>query len=313
MILSQRSSVRLPVRTLVCNLDHWNEATVLNVSEGGLALEAMAPVNMNRPVHVILDWAEASGSIEAGGEVAWNDGGRAGVHFSVLSESSRARLIEWLFQDVATRYARRENLIPDRRPHGLTLPAPGWERAAGAPSPGGNGFAAERGESGTLRLTALLTAEHQIATGELELPALLDLMAKRAHCVTQASGAAIALGTRRSAVCVAKSGALAPDLGVTLDAEHGLSGECLRSGAVVRCDDLDSDPRVDPESCRRTGLRSVLLVPFSGAPAAAAGVLGVFSRRTNAFNDYDLATLKRMTDVILAASQSSSPAAVAVR
>ncbi len=103
MIQSQRHSVRLPVRTLVCNLDHWNEATILNVSEGGMALQAMAPVNMSRPVQVILDWAESSGSIEASGEVAWNDHGRAGVRFSSIGETSHDRLIEWLYQDVAAR------------------------------------------------------------------------------------------------------------------------------------------------------------------------------------------------------------------
>jgi len=111
MTLSQRRFVRLPVRTLVCNLDHWNEATILNVSEGGMALQAMAPVNMSRPVRVILDWAESSGSIEASGKVAWNDHGRAGVRFSSIGETSRDRLIEWLFQDVAARCVKRENLI----------------------------------------------------------------------------------------------------------------------------------------------------------------------------------------------------------
>jgi len=313
MTLSQRQSVRLPVRTLVCNLDHWNEATILNVSEGGMALQAMAPVNMSRPVQVILDWAESSGSIEAGGEVAWNDDGRAGVRFSSIGETSRDRLIEWLFQDVAARCVRRENPIAVQRPHGLTLPAPGLGRAADTPSSNGNGFAAAGQDGlGKLRLTALLTAEHQLATRGLELPALLDLLAKRARCITQASGAAIALGTSQLAVCMAKSGASAPDLGITIAAGRGLSGECLRSGVIVRCNDVDSDRRVDPENCRHLGIRSALLLPLFNAEAAVTGVLGVFSERPSAFDDYDLATLQRMTEVIMAASRLSASAPAAI-
>lgn len=314
MIQSQRHSVRLPVRTLVCHLDHWNEATILNVSEGGMALQAMAPVNMNRPVQVILDWAESSGSIVASGEVAWNDHGRAGVRFSNIGETSHDRLIEWLYQDVAARCVRRENPIPIQRPHGLTLPAPGLGRAANTPSSNGNGFAAA-GQNGLdkLRLTALLTAEHQLAARGLELPALMDLLAKRARCITHASGAAIALGTSQSAVCIAKSGTSAPDLGIRIAAGRGLSGECLRSGAIMHCNDVELDRRVDPENCRHLGIRSALLLPLFNAEAAVTGVLGVFSERPSAFDDYDLVTLQRMTDVIMAASRLSAPAPAAIR
>ena len=314
MIQSQRHSVRLPVRTLVCNLDHWNEATILNVSEGGMALQAMVPVNMSRPVQVILDWAESSGSIEASGQVAWNDHGRAGVRFSNIWEASRDRLIEWLFQDVAARCVRRENPIAVQRPHGLTLPVPGLCHAADTPSSNGNGFAAA-GQDGLdrLRLTALLTAEHQLAARGLELPALLDLLAKRARCITHASGAAIALGTRQSAVCMAKSGAAAPDLGITIAAGRGLSGECLRSAAIVRCNDVDSDPRVDPVNSRRLGIRSALLLPLFNAEAVVTGVLGVFSERPSPFRRLGSCYLAAHDGCDQTASRLSITATAAIR
>lgn len=304
MIPSQRRSVRLPVRTLVCNLDHWNEATVLNVSEGGLALQAIAPVNMNRPVRVVLDWAEVSGSIEAGGEVAWNERGRTGLRFTSLGESSRARLVEWLFQEVAARFVRRQPAMADRRPHGLTLPAPAARRATDTPQrPTKPATSPLPQPSRTLQLSALLTSEPQMGAGELELPALLDLMAKRAQCITHASGAAIALGTRHLAVCMARSGDSAPDLGVTIGAGRGLAGECLGSGAIVRSDDVERDPRAGPESSRQPDIRSTLLLPLHNLQATVIGLLGVFSGRTSAFDDYDLATLQRMTEVITSLAQ----------
>jgi len=311
MIPSLRRFVRLPVRTLVCNLDHWNEATVLNVSEGGLALEAMGPVNLNRPVHVVLDWAEVSGSIEAGGEIVWNERGRTGLRFTDLAENSRARLVEWLFQEVASRFVRRPLPASDRHPHGITLPATTIRRLPETrPVPKAVSSTAAL-SSATLHLTALLTSEPQVGAGELELPALLDLMAKRAECITHASGAAIALGTRYTAVCMARSGSSAPDLGVTIGAGHGLAGECLATGSVVRSDDLQRDPRSDPQAARQPGIRSALLLPLYNQQATVIGLLGVFSSRTSAFDDYDLATLQRMTDVITSLAQPAAPAAAA--
>jgi len=312
MISSQRRSARLPVRTLVCNLDHWNEGTVLNVSEGGLALQAIAPINPSLPVHLILDWAECSGSIEAGGEVKWNDHGRVGIRFSTMSETSRGRLIEWLFQDVAARCLGIGGLIAAQpsSSNGLFGPVSDGQGSVDLPSAEVCNFAEPAPEgSDKLRLTALLAAEHQYSARGLEFNALLDLLAKRAQCVTGASGAAIALGNAQSAICVASSGALAPDRGSRITAGFGLSGECLLSGAVVRSNDLQPPPRVDAN--RVSGIRSLLLIPLFKKDAVV-GVLGVFSEKVSAFDDSDLATLHRMRPVILSLQSASERVAAAM-
>ena len=41
----------------------------------------------------------------------------------------------------------------------------------------------------------------------------------------------------------------------------GFSGECVKSGKVLRSD--DADIRVDQESCRALGVRSIVAVPGS--------------------------------------------------
>ena len=294
---NRRHAVRLPVRTLVCNLDYWNEATILNVSESGLALEAMAPVNMNRPAEVILDWTEMSGPVTANGEVVWHERGRSALRFTGMGETSRIRLVEWLFHDLAARLMRPQRMS-DSRPHGLGLPAGRGRHFENTP-PARPGATPGQEAQAKLRLSALLTAEHQVNAGEMELAALLDLMAKRAQYVTQGSGAAIALGTRGSAVCMASSGELAPSLGVTISSDKTLAGTCLQSGEIVRCDDAHADPRIDPQRSLRLGIRSALLVPLHRPQAAVTGVLGVFSERKSAFDEYGLAALERMRDVIV--------------
>ena len=75
----------------------------------------------------------------------------------------------------------------------------------------------------------------------------------------------------------------------------------------------DRDVHSDPVNRRRLGIRSALLLPLFNAEAVVTGVLGVFSERPSAFDDYDLATLQRMTDVIMAARRLSAPATAAIR
>jgi hypothetical protein len=295
--IKQPRYLRLPVTTVVCRINDSHPGTILNVSEGGIAIQPIAPVNCNRPFQIKFDCVELNASVEATGRIAWVDRSeRAGLRFSALPETSRARLIEWLFQSVALRctavaHAQREQKA----------------RAADSP-PVPVDSTLHTSSMETLRITALITADNHAPIGGLELRAILDLMAKRAQSITQSSGAAIALASPTgSVVCVARSGSAAPDLGVHLDAHSGLSGECLRTGAVTRCDDLEKDPRADRTSCQHLGVRSTLVLPLRRVQGSVAGVLGVFSTQPSAFNDYDVATLLRMTSSIIGAMKLFSP------
>src|SRR5579863_5114044 len=69
-----------------------------------------------------------------------------------------------------------------------------------------------------------------------DLDAALLLIARRAQTFTRASGAAIALSHGTEMVCRASSGRDAPSLGVRLKAGSGFSGECVRTGKLLRCE-----------------------------------------------------------------------------
>ena len=85
------------------------------------------------------------------------------------------------------------------------------------------------------------------------LDEVLQLVAERALTITGADGVAIAWAEGDAIVCRASAGTIAPDAGIRLDPNSGFSGECLVSGRIVRCDDADSDPRVNLQACRRSG------------------------------------------------------------
>src|SRR5438105_7220158 len=97
---------------------------------------------------------------------------------------------------------------------------------------------------------------------ELDLEPGISIIAERAQALTGATGAAIALRKGDEIVCRARTGRTAPDLGVRLQANSGLSAESVRTGEVLLCDDTESDPFVDLASCRRLGVRSILVAPL---------------------------------------------------
>jgi N-acetylmuramoyl-L-alanine amidase len=132
------------------------------------------------------------------------------------------------------------------------------------------------------------------------LDEVLQLVAERALAITGADGVAIALAEGSAIICRASAGGIAPDAGVRLDPNSGFSGECLVSGRVVRCDDVDTDSRVDLLACQRLGVRSMLAVPLS-AKQSVIGLLEAFSNEPYGFNDSDVRSLNLLAELILSA------------
>ena len=132
------------------------------------------------------------------------------------------------------------------------------------------------------------------------LDEVLQLVAERALAITGADGVAIALAEGNAIVCRASAGSIAPDAGIRLDPNSGFSGECLVSGRIVRCDDAESDLRVNVAACRRLGVRSMLAVPLS-AKQNVIGLIEAFSNEPYGFNDSDVRSLGLLAELILSA------------
>lgn len=129
---------------------------------------------------------------------------------------------------------------------------------------------------------------------------VLRLVAARALSITGADGVAIALAEGNAIVCRATMGRIAPDIGIRLDPSSGFSGVCLRSGETVRCDDSESDPRVNAQACRGLGTRSMVAVPLT-VKGRVIGLIEAFSSETFGFNEPDVKTLNLLGELILAA------------
>ena len=151
-----------------------------------------------------------------------------------------------------------------------------------------------------------------VASGDLELNTSLQCIAEAAQALTAATGVAIAIRHNGPVVCLARAGETAPELGSSLDVESGLSGECLRSGTVVRCRDTYEDPRVNMDVCRALHLRSLAIVPLLAEPGAI-GILEAFSNQPDSFPDHHLQLLKQLAELVAVArirfaeAESSDP------
>src|SRR6266536_467932 len=150
-----------------------------------------------------------------------------------------------------------------------------------------------------LRLRSASLPHAEIHPGELNLEPGISIIAEKAQAMTGATGAAIALRKGGEIVCRARTGRTAPDLGVRLQTDTGLSADCVRSGEVLLCNDAEANPRVDWLSCRRLGVRSILVAPLRHY-RRTLGVFEVLSSRRNAFDQHDVATMQFLSGMMVA-------------
>jgi putative methionine-R-sulfoxide reductase with GAF domain len=140
----------------------------------------------------------------------------------------------------------------------------------------------------------------EIHAAELDLEPAISAITERAQHLTGATGAAIALRAGNEIVCRARTGRTAPDLGVRLQTDAGISAEAVRSGEIMLCHDAERNPQVDLASCRRLGVRSILVSPLRHY-RRTLGVFEVLSSSPGAFDQSDVATMQLLSSVMVAA------------
>lgn len=150
------------------------------------------------------------------------------------------------------------------------------------------------------QLLEIINIQTEIAKLGLDLGGVMTLVAERANALVQADGSAIELAEGEDMVYRAVAGAAKPQLGLRLKVSNSLSGLCVTTGTMLRCDDSETDPRVDREACRRVGLRSMIVMPLTHK-GTTVGVLKAMSARPDAFSDEDMTLLGLLSEVVGAA------------
>jgi PAS domain S-box-containing protein len=152
------------------------------------------------------------------------------------------------------------------------------------------------------RLRAVIATQHAVATAPRDLATVMNTVVERTRELAGADGAVIELAEGDWMVYRAGSGTAATHVGVRVALAASLSGRCVREGRLLRCDDSETDPRVDRDACRRVGLRSMIVVPLRHA-GQVVGVLKVLSGRPGVFGN-EVADMLELMSGLLAAAMS---------
>ena len=136
-------------------------------------------------------------------------------------------------------------------------------------------------------------------------PALNDI-ARRVMTQLNAAAVAIAIGSGGEIVCRARAGTAAPELGTVVQADRGITGECISKAEIVRCDNVAKDERVNAAFCEQLGIRSILAAPLIWGDKAV-GVIEAFFGSTNAFRSQSIEYLQQTAAQIVETTYGAPP------
>jgi diguanylate cyclase (GGDEF)-like protein/PAS domain S-box-containing protein len=153
-------------------------------------------------------------------------------------------------------------------------------------------------------LVRIVELQRLVATADLDLLAVMQLICEQTQQLTRADGACILMLEEGALVYRAASGFVAPNIGCLIPLENTFSGWVHRHGQPAIARDSHADDRFDRTLTRRHEIRSMVGVPLRHGERIA-GQLQVLSKRPHSFGDETLHTLELLS-VVLAASLSHS-------
>ncbi|MFW6362733.1 MAG: diguanylate cyclase domain-containing protein [Spirochaeta sp.] len=152
----------------------------------------------------------------------------------------------------------------------------------------------------TEKLREIIHLQTEVIRSGPDLGEIMNLVVKAAVSLVDADSSVIEFAEEDDMVYRAAAGIAESYLGLHLKRSSSMSGLCVQTNSILRCNDAEVDPRVDREACRRIGLRSMVLLPLQhdGEPI---GVLKAFSARPKKFSDEDISLLEMLAEILNAA------------
>ena len=143
---------------------------------------------------------------------------------------------------------------------------------------------------------AVLEVEQAVSAAGLDSDTVMRVIAERSLALTGASGAVIEAIEGDDVVPLVRVGTAAPRLKMSAS----LSGLCVQTGELQRCDDTQSDSRVPHQAYNDLGIRSILVVPLMDEHRTL-GMLKVVSPEAYAFTERDAKALRLLGGLMGAA------------
>jgi putative methionine-R-sulfoxide reductase with GAF domain len=256
----------------------FTRATLNDLSESGMAVRTSGPLRLTPGEQLQISLPDIKHPVEATCQLAWTaPSGISGLRFLVLAQGSQRSIREWLTCEEPCAQSWRS--VSSTNTPAIDAPPPVLQAPA-APT----------------AQTEPAVQTSPVVNETFDLSRGLQMIVELVQMLTRAEGAALALRDGDEMVCRASIGC-APDLGVTVRADSGLSGECMRTGLTVRSDDTSKDPRVDAGACRALNVGSIAVTPIF-RDDATHGILEILGRKPNSFTHIDIALLPQMAELV---------------
>ena len=150
------------------------------------------------------------------------------------------------------------------------------------------------------RLAAVVATQQEVLAAISDLDKVMTLVVERTPEATNGDGAVIEVVEGDDLVYRAASGAAKNQAGLRLSLSKSLSGLAVREKTLMRCDNTETDLRVDAAACRTMGIRSMVIAPLLEGNVAV-GALKTFSQEAQAFSDLDVYVLQLLAGMTSAA------------
>ena len=149
----------------------------------------------------------------------------------------------------------------------------------------------------TLTLSEIVEAQRQIQVRHLGLDNAMAVVAERAARITNSSGAAIGLLEGTMVRYRAGTGTPALPIGSECPLEAAICVASVRTGKVIRSEDVNTEFLFDPELCRKRGILSLLAVPIYH-DGDIVGALELYFDRIHGFAEQDIHTCQLMAGLV---------------
>jgi putative methionine-R-sulfoxide reductase with GAF domain len=149
----------------------------------------------------------------------------------------------------------------------------------------------------TLTLAEIVEAQRQIQSRHLELDKALAVVAEKVARITGASGAAIGILEAKTVRYRAGAGPAALPLESEVPLAAAICAACVRTGQVIRSEDVNTEVLFDPEPCRQRGILSLVAVPIYH-DGDIVGALELYFDGIHGYSEQDIHTCRLMAGLV---------------
>ena len=164
-------------------------------------------------------------------------------------------------------------------------------------SPPTAGKSSRSDEDYTLTLAEIVEAQRQIQARHLDLDKALAVVAEKVARITSATGAAVGILEEKTVRYRAGAGASALPVGSEVPLASAICAASVRTGQVIRSDDVNTEVLFDPEPCRQRGILSLVAVPIY-EDGDIVGALEIYFDRVHGYAEQDIHTCRLMAGLV---------------